>query len=128
MRQTAQSVFQNRDVASMTSDELFNAPGAVKVSAAALKLASDLDYTVKRRSSDWVVSFDWAQSISVKSSKDGPSENIGACLMLGAYRRNQIPRGFTEIIDGVEFAVKIPTEILDQSVERLIDIDESFLF
>jgi len=31
--------------------------------------------------------------------------------MLGAYRRYQIPHGFTQTIDGVEFAVENDTEL-----------------
>ena len=112
----------------MANDQLFNVPGTVKVSAAALKRAGDLDYTVKRRSGDWVVVFDWAQSVSIKRGPDQPSENIGACLTLGAYRRHQIPAGFTQVVDDIEFAMKIPADVLAQSTERLIDIDDKFLF
>ncbi len=110
-------------------DSGFNPPGSVTVSSSALKLARDLDHTVKgSQKGDWVVSFDWAQSVSVKRRVGAPSEEVGDCLMLGAYRRGQIPMGFTQMIDGVEFAVKIPADVLARSVEQLIDTDSSKLF
>jgi hypothetical protein len=115
---------------SMTGDDSqFNPPGSVKVSPSALQLARDLDHTVRHgQRGDWVVSFDWAPSVSVKRGKDRPAEEVGPCLMLGAYRRDQIPPSITQTIDGLEFAVKIPADVLDQSAERLIDADESLLF
>lgn len=109
------------------SDHGFTPPGIIKVSPAALKFARDLAETV-RQGGNWVVTFDWAHSINVRRGPNEASEDIGACLTLGAYRRHQVPPGFTQAVEGVEFAIKIPKEIWEKSVEHLIDIDESLLF
>ena len=111
------------------SDPEFTAPGIIKLSASALEYARQFDAMIKgTQKGKWIVVFDWAEQISVKHGPDEPSEDIGACLTLGAYERHQIPYGFTQTIDGVEFAVKIPREIWEQSADRLIDLDETKLF
>ncbi len=109
------------------SDHGFTPPGIIKVSPAALEFARDFDETVKQRGR-WVVTFDWAHAMSVRRGPDELSEDIGACLILGAYKRHQVPTGFTETVSGVEFAVKIPRDVWEKSVHRLIDIDEALLF
>jgi hypothetical protein len=107
----------------------FAPPGIIKVSAPALKLARGFDETIKRtQRGDWVVAFDWAHSIGVRRGPDQPLEDIGACLTLGAFERHEIPPGFTQTIDGVEFAIKIPSDIWKKSIQRLIDADETLLF
>ncbi len=111
------------------SDDGFTLPGIIKVSPAAIKFARAFDETIKRtQRGDWVVAFDWAESVSVRRGPDEPSQDIGACLAVGAFERHQIPPGFTQTIDGLEFAIKIPKEVWEQSVHRLIDIDETLLF
>jgi hypothetical protein len=111
------------------SDDDFTPPGILKVSPAALQYAREFVDTVKgRQGRDWVATFDWATSISVKRGPNEPSKDIGACLTLGASERHEIPPGFTQTIDGVEFAIQIPREIWAKSVERLIELDKSLLF
>lgn len=111
------------------SDSEFTAPGTLKVSASALQFAREFDATIRKtQRGSWVVVFDWATSMSIRRGPNEPSEDIGSCVTLGAYQRNQIPKGFTQTIDGVEFAAKIPREIWERSAQRLIDLDESLLF
>lgn len=110
-------------------DHGFTPPGTIKLSSAALEYAREFDQSLKsNQPGNWVVVFDWATSISVKSGPDAPSEDIGACVTLGASERHEIPSGFTQTVDGVEFAIQIPKEVWENSVRRLIDIDETLLF
>lgn len=107
----------------------FTAPGIVKVSKAAIEFARDFRGVAKSfRHGDYVVAFDWAQSVSVRKGPDQPLENIGACLMLGAYERRHVPSKFIQRADGFEFAVKIPAEVWEKSTQRLIDVDARQLF
>lgn len=112
-----------------SSGDGFSPPGIIKVSAAALKLARDFHETIKAtRQKDWVVSFDWSDSIIIRRDPNEPPEDIGACLTLGAYERHQIPPGFVQRLDGLEFAIKIPPDVWQKSVQRLIDVDTGQLF
>jgi hypothetical protein len=110
-------------------DDQFIAPGAIKVSTAALQLARHFNDAIKSTDNgNWVVVFDWAESISVHRAPDAPREDIGACLTLGAYKRSQIPPGFMQKLDGVEFAIRIPMDVWQNSIHRLIDLEETLLF
>lgn len=111
------------------SVEGFVVPGTIAVSPSALEMAKNFYDVVKgNQGKDWVVTFDWAESITVRRGPREPAEDIGACLTLGAYERSQIPRGVTETVDGTEFAIKIPMEVWRKSARRLIDLDEKLLF
>jgi hypothetical protein len=111
------------------SDDGFTPPNVLKVSPSALELARSLTETAKGvQPHDWVVTFDWATSVSIKRGPNQPSEMVDDCLMLGAYQRRQIPTGFTQAIDGVEFAIKIPKDIWEKSAQRLIDTDPTKFF
>ncbi len=110
-------------------DDEFTPPGLIKVSAAALKFARDFRAAAKGAyHGDCVVTFDWAYSVSLGRGPDMPPEDIGACLMLGAYERRHVPNGFTQTVDGLEFAVKIPVAVWQNSSQRLIDFDPSEIF
>jgi hypothetical protein len=112
-----------------SNDDEFTPPGAVHVSAAALQFARNFNAVAKSKNrGEYVVSFDWAQSISTRSGPDKPLENMGACLMLGAYQRRDIPVHYIQTIDGMEFAIKIPADVWQNSTQRLIDIDVGQLF
>lgn len=109
-------------------DEVFIAPGTVRVSEAALKKARDFAAASGAGPSGRrVVAFDWAQSIAI-GRRGEPSREVGPCLILGAYERNDVPAGFTEHVGRLEFAVRMPLEVLAQSTERLIDVDDSMPF
>ena len=104
-------------------------PGAIGISAAALKFAREFADTIKRtQHGDLVVTFSWAESISIRRGPNEPSEDIGACLTLGAFERNDIPHGFTQTVDGLEIAIKIPRHVWEDSLDRVIDTDETLLF
>jgi hypothetical protein len=106
-------------------DEVFIAPGTIRVSEAALQKAREFAAASGAGpGGSRVVAFDWAQSIAV-GSRGGPSREVGPCLILGAYERNDVPPGFTERVGRFEFAVRMPLEVLAKSTERLIDIDDS---
>jgi hypothetical protein len=117
----------SRDV--QTAEDEFVKPGIISVSPAALKFARDFGMTIGRRDrAAWVVTFDWATSVTVRQDSGENPQDIGPCLMLGAYKRAEVPTGFTQTVEGFEFAVKIPTSIRAKSVHRLIDIDPALLF
>ena len=101
----------------------------VQVSVAALKFARDFRGVAKsKRRADYVVAFDWAQSISIRRAPNGPLENIGACLMLGAYERRHVPSDSIQTVDGFEFAIRIPQDVWQKSALRLIDVDAEQMF
>lgn len=111
------------------SGEGFTPPGIIAVSPSALKLARDFDEAVNHGPrGKYIVTFHWSLSISIRRNPDAPSEDIGACLTLGAYERHQIPREFIQTIDGLEFAMEIPGDVWKKSTHRLIDLDETLLF
>lgn len=105
--------------------EEFTAPGIVRVSASALQYARETSPAVSSR---YVLTFDWAQSISVRQSADAPLEHIGACLMLAGYERREVPPAYIQRVDGLEFAIRIPTPVWQVSKQRLIDRDDSMPF
>lgn len=104
----------------------FTPPGTVKVSASALDLARRFgdDARHARPDEEWIVSFDWADSRRVRRT-DNQWEELGEGLDLAAYERRKVPVGSTQTVDGVEFAVKIPSQICERSRERLIDRDDT---
>lgn len=107
----------------------FVLPGRISISPSALKMAKDFYGAVKgSQGKDWVVAFDWAESIVIRRGPNDPAEDVGACLTLGAYERHQIPVGVSQTNDGIEFVIKIPDAIWKGSVRRLIDLDEKMLF
>jgi hypothetical protein len=111
-----------------SGDEVIE-PGTVRVSAAALQLAHGFEETIRRTQlGDWVVVFDWAESIGIRRGPNEPLEDIGACMVLGAFERGEIPPGYTQRIDGLEFAIQIPKDVLVRSEHCLIDVDETLLF
>jgi len=110
------------------SDDDFVEPGVVRVSPAALSLARDFASVVgKKNGKTHIVTFDWAESVSVTEAPGEKPKSVGPCLMLGAYERHQVPGGLTHLIDGFEFAVRIPKTQL--SAGRLvIDVEPGLLF
>jgi len=110
-------------------DGVYVIPGTIEVSAAALKYARDFIETVSAVHGDnFVATFDWSYSIAVRPTPDATPEPVDDCLMLGATQRSDLPPGVIQTVDGVEFAIIIPVEILQASVRRLIDFDKSRLF
>lgn len=111
------------------ADEGFVQPGLIKVSPSALELASNLGFTVRTtQRGDHVVIFDWALAVKARRGPNEPWEDIGDCLGVGAMERAQVPQGFTQILDGLEFAIRIPKDVWEKSTQRLIDTDPTKFF
>jgi hypothetical protein len=116
----------------------FAPPGTVKVSAAALEQARQFSKEIHEQGnlffdngdrirpiSDWVVSFEWAQSRSVRRQAAGPREELGPGLVISAHERSQFPPEVIQTAGDLEFAIKIPRWVWEKSESRLIDTDET---
>jgi hypothetical protein len=89
--------------------EVFIAPGAAHVSAAALQYAREFAGTVGASPPGrYVTTFDWAQSLGMRQSAGAPLENIGPCLSLSADERADVPAGLIQTSGDFEFAVRMP--------------------
>lgn len=107
----------------------FVPPGAIKVSTTALQYARDFMAAVTAaHGNKYMATFDWSQQITGRASLDAEPQPIDDCLMLGASERSDVPQEAIHVLDGLEFAVEIPTEILQTSVQRLIDFDSGVFF
>ncbi len=107
-------------------DDNFVGRGTIRVSAPALALALEFAKTIGSvRHGARVVTFHWAESIVYRNGNGEAEEDLGACLTIGAYRRDEIPKECIETTDALEFAIQIPADVWKQSVSRLIDIDAS---
>lgn len=106
-------------------DEKFNPPRSVSLSPAALEYLKAYVGAARAQPGNWVLTFEWDESILYKDGPDATPVELGPCLSLGGYRRDQIPDGYVHSIEGVEFAVAIPQRVLEASAHRLIDRDDS---
>ena len=110
-------------------ENVFVPPGTINVSAAALKYARDFIETVAAaHGNHYIATFEWSQSITVRPTPDATPEPVDDCLTLGAYERKDVPPEAIQTVDGVEFAINIPVEILQASARRVIDLDKSMFF
>ena len=107
--------------------KIFAPPGSIKISDAAWQMAREFDERVRRSKSyeEWVISFNWADSRSIRRRIDGPMEDIGPGLDIVAYDRPDVPAEVVQQRDGIAFAANIPSRIYEASAERLIDVDET---
>jgi hypothetical protein len=105
----------------------FARPGEVTVSAAALELARKFDKAVRAVTSDrdWIVTFEWALNRRVRYRPDGPWKDMGPGVDLSTYARSDTPANVTQRVGELEFAIKVPKDIYEQTAERLIDVDET---
>jgi hypothetical protein len=105
----------------------FAPPGSIKISNDAWKLAREFDERVRRSRSykEWVISFNWGDSRSIRRRIDGPMEDVGPGLDIVAYDRADVPTEAVRRKDGIAFAIKIPSRIYEASIQRLIDVDET---
>jgi hypothetical protein len=115
-------------IAKPVDEDGFTPPGAIELSRSAWQLARAFDETVKGMSKDWIVTFGWGDSISLKSGPDEPYRDIGGCLTLGAYKRREVPPGFVQTVEGLEFVIQIPRKVWEGSSRRVIDVDETLPF
>jgi hypothetical protein len=105
----------------------FTPAGAIEISASALALARAFHEQVRKAvpDEDWVISFDWADSRSVRETGNGQWREVQPGLDLAAYERWKVPEQYVRRVGDTDIAVKIPTAEWEKSVERLIDVDES---
>jgi len=104
----------------------FAPPGVVRVSESALKMAREFAADAKRARPDgsFVISFAWGDSRAVRRGIDGPLEELGPGLDLVAYDPPDVPSEVIQTVEGLAFAIQIPSNIYDKSAHRLIDTDE----
>ncbi len=102
-------------------------PGVVKVSASALQMARELAerVLVPPPRIPLVIVFGWRDSGWVRKPPNGPRIELGPGIDLAACDAADVPRGVLQTVDGVEFAVRIPRHIYENSALRLIDTDET---
>ncbi len=105
----------------------FALPGVVAVAPAALQLAREFGEHIKetRPEQTWVTTFHWSDERRVRLPGTNDWEELGAGLDLGAYEPSELPEGVTQTIDGVQFAVMIPSPAYEKAKQRLIDRDDS---
>jgi hypothetical protein len=109
------------------AEELTN-PYLVSLSPAALEFGREFAQAVgARNDGPWITAYDWATSLVIQKP-DAPPQEVGPCLMLGAYKRAEVPLKMIRSLDEFQFVVKIPAAVLAASAHRLIDIDPALPF
>ena len=105
----------------------FARPGEVSVSAAALELARNFDKAVRAATSDtdWIVTFEWTLERRVRYRPDGPWQDMGPGLDLSTYARSDTPANVIQRVGELEFVIKVPKDVYEHAVQRLIDVDET---
>lgn len=104
----------------------FTSPGLVKVSFAVLQMAREFGDQLRQQmpDQDWVVGFDWADSRQMRFPRPGGRmQELGSGFDLAAYERRTVPDEVIQNIDGVIFAIKIPSRVWLNSNKRTIDVD-----
>lgn len=107
------------------SNQGFSSPRRVTISPAALTMAREFAFDMGR--SGRVVAFDWAQSVVVRKPGE-PVRNVGGCLMIGAYRRDEVPLEAVDMVDGYALTIHIPDDAWPPGALRLIDVDTTRTF
>jgi hypothetical protein len=107
------------------NDDFFNSPGQVGISPEALAEAREFAAAVGALNHGaQIVSIGWALSIIMREPGQ-PEQKRGACLIIGAYRRDQVPEKFIDVIDGLELAFQIPDNVWPPGAQRIVDIDRT---
>jgi hypothetical protein len=107
------------------SDDGFNSPGQVGISHAALAEVREFAAAVGALNHGaQIVGIDWALSV-IQRDPGQPEQHLGACLMIGAYRRDQVPAEFIDVIEGLELAFKIPDNVWPPGAQRIVDVDKT---
>jgi hypothetical protein len=110
---------------SATTDDGFNRPGFVKLSPAAIALAREfIGVAGAQDRAARIVTFEWTPSLLMREPGK-PERDLGPCLLIGAYRRNEVPAAFIDMVGGLEVITRIPDEAWPSGALRLIDIDET---
>src|SRR5947209_20189067 len=90
----------------------FTLTGLVKVSLAALQMAREFGGQLRQQmpDQDWVIGFDWADARQMHFPRPGSAvQELGPGFDLAAYERRTVPDEAIQNIDGVIFAIKIPS-------------------
>jgi hypothetical protein len=107
------------------NDDFFNSPGQVGISPEALAEAREFAAAVGALNHGaQIVSIDWALSLILREPGQ-PEQQVGPCLMIGAYRRDQVPEESIDVIDGLELAFRIPDNVWPPGAQRIVDIDKT---
>jgi hypothetical protein len=107
------------------SDDGFNVPGQVRISPEALAEAREFAAAVGALNHGaQIAGIDWASSVILQEPGE-PEQQVGPCLMIGAYRRDQVPAEFIDVIDGLELAFKIPDNVWPPGAQRIVDVDRT---
>jgi len=110
---------------SVSDDDGFNSPGQVGISPATLAQAREFAAAVGASNHGaQIVSIGWAFSV-ILGEPGQPEQNRGACLIIGAYRRDQVPKEFIDVIDGLELAFQIPDNVWPPGAQGIVDIDKT---
>jgi hypothetical protein len=117
------------DIPNLIIHEEFVAPGVLRVSAEALKYARDFIESVTAAHGDGHIAvFDWSTKVEYRTDPQAPLQTVYDCLGLGASSRSEIPPDAVQTVDGLDFAIELPLDVLQKSVQRLIDVDENAFF
>jgi hypothetical protein len=107
------------------NDDFFNSPGQVRISPEALAEARKFAAAVGALNHGaQIVSIDWALSVVLRDPGQ-PEQQVGPCLMIGAYRRDQVPEEFIDVIDGLELAFQIPDNVWPPGAQRIVEVDKT---
>jgi hypothetical protein len=107
------------------NDDFFNSPGQVGISPEALAEAREFAAAVGALNHGaQIVNIGWALSLILREPGQ-PEQQVGPCLMLGAYRRDQVPKEFIDVIDGLELAFQIPDNAWPPAAQRIVDVDKT---
>jgi hypothetical protein len=107
------------------NDDFFNSPGQVRISPEALAEARKFAAAVGALNHGaQIVGIDWALSVVLRDPGQ-PEQQVGPCLMIGAYRRDQVPEEFIDVIDGLELAFQIPDNVWPPGAQRIVEVDKT---
>ena len=114
------------DASNLIIHKEFVAPGVLRVSPAALNYAREFIEAVTAAHGDGNIAiFGWTDMVTFKTDPDGPLQIVKDFMDLGGISRSQIPADAIETVDGLDIVIQIPLKILQKSVQRLIDMDET---
>ncbi len=107
-------------------DHYFRHPRSVTISAAAMRHARTFAKSVGgSERGGRVVAFNWADQVSERDSLHDTERQLGACLMIGAYQRDQVPADAVAVSDGVALTIHVPDHAWPSPTRRLIDVDDA---
>jgi hypothetical protein len=101
------------------------APGVLQLSPEVLNYARDfIEAVTAAHGPGNIAIFGWADMVTFKTDPNGPLQVVKDFLDLGAISRSEIPADAVQTVDGFDFVIELPLKILQESVQRLIDMDK----